>query len=178
MAGDFNSDFNADFSRVAVTGQLNAILTLRAALAGAHGVNGQLNAELAVAADLRGEFVGNIEGELNAVISINADLRGRVVRARERAPSGGGRFFGPLAETVPERLPEIPIPALYGKLNARLSVRAALAAEHLAPVVVLPQAAIDGRLLAGLIVKASLKGEALPRDESEDELAILLLAAA
>lgn len=182
MAGDFNSDFNSDFSRVAVTAALAAPLSLNATFEAVHGVAGELAASLGVNAAFVAEHPVEVVGTLVAELHLVAELQAVHPRARGRGrgrPGGVGRRRRVLfpAPEPPQLKPPYIAPVI-GQLAARLSLNARLTAFYQRPIELPAPLPVEARLLAGLIVNAHFEAEALPRDESEDELVILLLAAA
>lgn len=162
MAGDFNTDFNGDFSRVPYQGTLAGELTFRCEVAAVHGVSGILAGE----------------------VIFNADFEGRTVRRRRPSEGGGGRK-PPIVYPVPPKLEPTPVKfdPVVGRLNAELTFVASFAALALKPAprsATMPLPSPARASLAGqVLLDAEFIGvHSIDAGLNDDEDILLLLQAA
>lgn len=183
MAGDFNTDFNSDFSRVPYVVALSAPIRFGAAIIARHGVAAALAAEIALNSEFR--LALPVRLTLNASVQIRAAMRVRQLRRAKSRPPGAGR-------RAPLRFPVPPVPELSKPyqppaklaIAASITLKARIIIAHFgslstglpAPAPAPPAALISGRLLAGLSLRAHVAVH-IPFVDGDDEELIFMLAA-
>lgn len=76
MAGDFNTDFNGDFSRVPYVASIAAPISFRASIEARHGVRASVAAQIPILASIAADFTesGTVTATLDARIQLTAAL--------------------------------------------------------------------------------------------------------